>query len=214
MLSHLVGAANRADIRRLGELEAENAALRQKLARQQDHLRDGITARDGRIRELSNLLASRIAEQAGQPQDGASDEAALGALIASLEQRLRSETNRRAAVEERLARANDALGREREQRGALERRERALSEELEAVEAGFGPETDGWSGGRSLLARRPVAALCRRSPRQAGPSARAERTAGRALPAPRRRRRRSQRAFGRSGEPRRCGDVPGRLRQP
>jgi hypothetical protein len=142
MLSHLVGAANRADIRRLGELEAENAALRQRLARQQDHLRDGITARDGKIRELSNLLASRIAEQAGQPQDGASDEAALGALIASLEQRLRSETNRRAAVEERLARVNDALSREREQRGALERRERALSEELEAVEAGFGPETE------------------------------------------------------------------------
>ena len=32
MLSHLVGAANRADIRRLSELEAENAALREKLA--------------------------------------------------------------------------------------------------------------------------------------------------------------------------------------
>ena len=142
MLSHLVGAANRADIRRLGELEAENVALRDKLARQQDHLRDGITARDAKIRELSNLLASRIADQAEQPQDGASDEAVLGELIASLEQRLRSETNRRAAVEERLARANDALGREREQRSALERRERALSEELDAVEAGFGPETE------------------------------------------------------------------------
>jgi hypothetical protein len=70
------------------------------------------------------------------------DEAAFSALIASLEKRLRSETNRRAAVEERLARANDELGREREQRGALERRERALSEELEAFEAGFGPETE------------------------------------------------------------------------
>ncbi len=37
MLSHLVGAANRADIRRLSALEAENAALREKLVRQQDH---------------------------------------------------------------------------------------------------------------------------------------------------------------------------------
>jgi uncharacterized protein DUF2325 len=142
MLSHLVGAANRADIRRLSELEAENAALREKLIRQQDHLRDGITARDARIRELGNLLAGRIADQAAQPQDGASDEAALSALIASLEKRLRSETNRRAAVEERLARANDELGREREQRDALQRRERALSEELEAFEAGFEPETE------------------------------------------------------------------------
>src|SRR5262245_38415656 len=59
MLSHLVGAANRADIRRLGELEAENAGLRDKLARQQDHLRDGISARDAKIRELSALLARR-----------------------------------------------------------------------------------------------------------------------------------------------------------
>jgi hypothetical protein len=141
MLSHLVGAANRADIRRLSELEAENAALREKLVRQQDHLRDGITSRDTRIRELANLLARRIADQAAQPQDGASDEAAFSELIASLEQRLRSETSRRAAVEERLARANDELCREREQRSALERRERALSEELEAFEAGFEPET-------------------------------------------------------------------------
>jgi len=141
MLSHQVGAANRADIRRLSELEAENAALREKLVRQQDRLRDGITARDSRIRELGNLLASRIADQ--QRKDGASDGAALSELIASLESRLRSETNRRATVEERLARANAELGREREQRGALERRERALSEELEAFEAGFGPETEG-----------------------------------------------------------------------
>ncbi len=142
MLSHLVGAANRADIRRLSGLEAENAALREKLLRQQDHLRDGITARDARIRELGSLLASRIADQATQREDGASDEAALSELIASLEQRLRSETNRRAAVEERLARTSGELSREREQRGALQRRERALSEELEAFETGFVAETE------------------------------------------------------------------------
>src|SRR6516165_6583185 len=40
MLWHLVGAANRADIRRLRELEAENAALQDKVARQQQLLRD------------------------------------------------------------------------------------------------------------------------------------------------------------------------------
>jgi hypothetical protein len=142
MLSHLVGAANRADIRRLSALEAENAALREKLIRQQDHLRDGITQRDARIRELGNLLAGRFADETAQRADSASDEAALGDLIASLERRLRSETNRRAAVEERLACANDALDREREQRSALERRELALSEELKAFEAGFGPEAE------------------------------------------------------------------------
>jgi hypothetical protein len=138
MLSHLVGAANRADIRRLGELETENAGLRDKLARQQEHLRDGISARDAKIRELSALLARRIAEQpAPVPSD---DEAALVKLVAGLEQRLRAEGNRRAVLEERLARATDALGRERGQRIALEQSERALSAELQAVEASFGQD--------------------------------------------------------------------------
>jgi hypothetical protein len=35
MLSHLVGAADRADIRRLVALEEENAALKEKVERQQ-----------------------------------------------------------------------------------------------------------------------------------------------------------------------------------
>ena len=45
MLSHLVGAANRADIRRLRELETENASLQEKVARQQAQLRDAIVSR-------------------------------------------------------------------------------------------------------------------------------------------------------------------------
>ena len=119
MLSHLVGAANRADIRRLAELEAENDRLRAKLVRQQDQLRDGLVSRDARIHELNGLLARRIAEvaAAGQ-QDDASDRTTLEGLVASLEQRLRSESNRRVAVEERLARLTDELARERDQHGA------------------------------------------------------------------------------------------------
>jgi len=143
MLSHLVGsAANRADIRRLAELEAENDRLRAKLARQQDQLRDGITRRDARIQELNGLLARRIGEDATARQhDEASDRATLEGLVASLEQRLRSESNRRAAVEERLARVADELARERDQHAAIRRHEAALREELEAVEAGLAPQT-------------------------------------------------------------------------
>ena len=137
MLSHLVGAANRAGIRRLNALEAENAVLRDKLARQQDHLRDDITRRDVRIRELGDALARRIAEQPAEA-DVSSDVAALTDLVANLEQRLRRETNRRAALEDRLARTNEELGRERAERGGLERSEAALREELGAVEASFG----------------------------------------------------------------------------
>lgn len=143
MLSHLVGAANRADIRRLSALEAENAALRNKLARQQDHLRDDITQRDMKIRELGDALARRIAEQPAEA-GVSSDAVALTALVASLEQRLRRETNRRVALEERLEKTNEDLGRERALRSGLERSEAALREELGAVEASFGslPEAE------------------------------------------------------------------------
>ena len=142
MLSHLAGAANRADIRRLAELEAENDRLRAKLVRQQDQLRDGLVSRDARIHELNGLLARRIAEvaAAGQ-QDDASDRTTLEGLVASLEQRLRSESNRRVAVEERLARLTDELARERDQHAAVRRNEAALREELEAVEADLAPQT-------------------------------------------------------------------------
>ena len=142
MLSHLVGAANRADIRRLAELEAENDRLRAKLGRQQDQLRDGITRRDARIQELNGLLARRIGEEAAAGhRDDASERAALEGLVASLEQRLRSESNRRVAIEERLARVADELAREREQHAAVRRHEAALREELEAIEAGLAPQT-------------------------------------------------------------------------
>ena len=63
MLSHLVGAANRADIRRLKALETENAELREKLGRQQTRLQEDITSRDARIRDLNASLARRIAEE-------------------------------------------------------------------------------------------------------------------------------------------------------
>ena len=62
MLSHLVGAANRADIRRLRQLEDENAELEAKIGRQQQRLRDAVVSRDVTIRELR--CASRRADRA------------------------------------------------------------------------------------------------------------------------------------------------------
>jgi hypothetical protein len=91
---------------------------------------------------LNTLLADRIADR---DASGTSDEGALLALVADLERRLRSEANRRAAADQRLARTIDELDGEREQRRDLERRERTLGEELQAVEASFGtqPERSG-----------------------------------------------------------------------
>jgi hypothetical protein len=60
MLSHLVGAANRADIRRLRDLEGENAALQEKLARQQKQLRDAAVIRDATVANLNQALGKAI----------------------------------------------------------------------------------------------------------------------------------------------------------
>jgi hypothetical protein len=142
MLSHMVGAANRADIRRLRDLEIENDCLREKLARQEGHLRDGIAARDGKIRELSALLARRIAEDSrdGEADDQSADRKALEGLIADLQRRLQLEASRRAGAEERLARAQDDCQRDRARCQDLERREAAVREELEAIETRFGAQ--------------------------------------------------------------------------
>jgi len=108
MLSHLVGAANRADIRRLRELEAEKVALNEKLHRQQQQLRDGFTSRDETIRQLNALLARQpSAEGAGADREGGQEENAASAgeetsrnVIADLNRRLGQETARRERLEQ------------------------------------------------------------------------------------------------------------------
>lgn len=59
MLSHLVGAANRADIRRLQELERSKEELEDKLIRQQRHLTETLGGKERQIRELLGMLAER-----------------------------------------------------------------------------------------------------------------------------------------------------------
>jgi Uncharacterized protein conserved in bacteria (DUF2325) len=137
MLSHLVGAAYRADIRRLNELEATNAKLQETLRRQQAQLREGFTLRDAKIRDLSALLARQLSDATRDDEaaDGAGEQATLLKVIGDLERRLSSETTRRLAVERRLERLAEELRLEREQRSAAERDEAVLRSELEAVEA-------------------------------------------------------------------------------
>ena len=136
MLSHLVGAANRADIRRLRQLEADNAALVAKLERQQRQLHDGFAAREATIRQLQDMLARRAGERAeespaetsdtqtGDTQTSdtqVSDTRACERLIGDLDRRLARETARRERSEQRLrglaatlAEAERALAAERE----------------------------------------------------------------------------------------------------
>src|SRR5262249_18729892 len=137
-----VGAANRADIRRLRQLEAEKLALEARLARQQLQLRDGIMARDATIRDLQAALARALAERPAAAAPG--DEAAtIEAVVAQLQRQLEGEAKRRSRLEERVEKAASDLAGERKTRAQAEAREQALAQELEALEATIAAATPG-----------------------------------------------------------------------
>jgi hypothetical protein len=126
MLSHLVGAANRADIRRLVALEEENAALRDKVERQQNRLHEISTQRDAAIGQLSEQIVKLTAQASRQPSaDTASlaDEVkALREKLAEADQRLALHTGRREAAEQRALQEQgtaEALRESRDQALAL-----------------------------------------------------------------------------------------------
>lgn len=120
MLSHMMGAANRADIRRLRVLEEEAAALADKVRRQQEALHEAVTCRERTIAALRQALTERVISQAVAP---VSDEtAALRDVVAEQARRLSAEAGRRAALEEKLAAARAERDAERARRTALEKR--------------------------------------------------------------------------------------------
>ena len=105
MLSHLVGAANRADIRRLVALEEENAVLKDKIERQQDKLHELTTDRDASLRQLSAQVAELSARAERKPDvSEAGLEAEVQALreaLAARDERLAIHTSRRETAEQR-----------------------------------------------------------------------------------------------------------------
>ena len=146
MLSHLVGAANRADIRRLRDLESENSALQDKLARQQKHLRDAIVTRDATIANLNEALGQAIAS--ARRDDGApafpADDAerdATGHLVGDLRRRLALEAAGREKLGKRLQQLAAELDLERKQRLVAEQRQRDLQEEIQIAELSFATPT-------------------------------------------------------------------------
>jgi hypothetical protein len=105
MLSHLVGAANRADIRRLVALEEENAALKDKIERQQGKLLELGTERDATVRELTGQLAemSAKAQRAPDVSEGSleAEVLMLRDALDARDERLAIHTSRREAAERR-----------------------------------------------------------------------------------------------------------------
>jgi len=131
MLSHLVGAANRADIRRLRQLEEQNGRLSEKLDRQQQQLRDGFTSRDATIRRLEEMLVGRLASE---PASDNRDIEALRNVIAEANTRLGQEAARRERLEQRLNATSAALHNTGvELRDAIVERD-ALAREIESIE--------------------------------------------------------------------------------
>jgi hypothetical protein len=107
MLSHLVGAANRADIRRLMALEAENAELRERLERQQDRVQELVEERDRAVQHAQQALALAAREQcAGRAADGtANDLADLRAALEAETRQVALQTARREKAEQQASEA-------------------------------------------------------------------------------------------------------------
>jgi hypothetical protein len=135
MLSHMVGAANRADIRRLRQLEDENAGLATKLESQQRQLRDGFVARDDKIKALNEAL-SRALTQTPPSVVHAHDDAEIAKdAFVDLGRRVSRETARRKRLEERLASTAANLANAEHRAEQAEHENRFLRSEIALVEA-------------------------------------------------------------------------------
>jgi hypothetical protein len=154
MLSHLVGAANRADIRRLRQLEEDNAALAAKLERQQRQLRDGFLSRDESIRRLNGMLARAAGQEAVVATFEATDDSkAVKDALAELDKRLAHEASRRERFEQRLAGVSEALSTAERARTRAECELAILQQELAALESRLGaslPTADAAADGLDL----------------------------------------------------------------
>lgn len=134
MLSHLVGAANRADIVRLRQLEEEKSALEDKVCRQQARLREAITSRDATIRELRALLLSGRTLNDDRPAGSCEPQATDNARVADLQRQLARETQRRERAEAQVQELAAASAKAREDCTSLEDEIDALKAELAAAE--------------------------------------------------------------------------------
>jgi hypothetical protein len=105
MLSHLVGAANRADIRRLVALEAECEQLKEQNTRQQSRLHDLSKAHaessTAQQHQLADLKAQLVRQEA-MPDVPQAELAQLRAALSETRQKLALQTDRHNEVEQRL----------------------------------------------------------------------------------------------------------------
>jgi hypothetical protein len=135
MLSHMVGAANRADIRRLCRLEEQNAGLSAKVEAQQLQLRDGFTERDNKIRMLNEALSRVLAETPASPESTSDDARAAREALTDLDRRLSREIASRERLQRRLQSATLTAAQAERAQGDLRDECEGLRRELALLEA-------------------------------------------------------------------------------
>jgi len=102
MLSHLVGSANRADIRRLAEADVEITKLRQSLECTQLAMRSGFSRRDQELQRLRTKLAEGISKpEAIIPTND--EPHILSDLVSDLRQQLATQKVRTSGSAQRMA---------------------------------------------------------------------------------------------------------------
>ncbi|MDR3097132.1 MAG: DUF2325 domain-containing protein [Paraburkholderia sp.] len=144
MLSHLVGAANRADLRRLVALEEENAALQAKIERQQMRLNEMSRERDDARKALDEPSA-RPEAQDDEARGAVEWHARLAALqeaLAARNARLALQTSRREAAEQRATADASTLHTLRTQLDEAHALIDALRAEAHAMERATQPDDD------------------------------------------------------------------------
>ncbi len=136
MLSHLVGAANRADIRRLVALERENQELRERLERQQlraqetatEHVQELAKMQGRLIDSHCQLAAAKAAPQRAENSEQDEEQRrALADLVAI-------QAERRERAEQATALVQAEANHLREELEHLRKHVRVLGSELEAAE--------------------------------------------------------------------------------
>jgi hypothetical protein len=139
MLSHQIGASNRADLQKMHALELQNAALEEKVARQQEQLRSGMVTRDAKILALTEELSHRIAkEQLNTPRaEALPDLEVLKNLVSDLRKQMDLEIRRRERAERRIDELSSTYKLAMSARKELEQKLYAMTEELEAAESGL-----------------------------------------------------------------------------
>jgi len=133
MLSHLVGSAHRADIRRIAELEAEVTALNDKVARQEKRIQMVALERDEKARAYDALVMERLLERQ-PPQHIASSNGGLTDVTDHLRVKLESQSTRLAALEEKQQAWRGERQRLSLELERLSRSEAALIDELGSLE--------------------------------------------------------------------------------